>query len=193
MSSADAYPTNYTVLDVIAQSPHPPPVWPPTRHTSPAPSLPQIPPPRSSDSLLPSLPDIRPLPHPATDPSLASSSSLWGAEVPSVLSAAAVAELFPQEAWLRRRVQLPVSVVDLLPALHYQPVAEAAWMQVVARYRLPNSMLSHRLQVESGGRPGGANHDSRRGAPRPTLHATAAPHEHHAWVAYAVTARSPPA
>lgn len=123
-----------------------------------------IPAPRSNGSLLPLHPHMLVPPGPASG---RSTSGPWDDESPMVQSAAAVAELFQHEPWLKRRLHLPVSVGDLLPALRGEPVGKAAWMQLVARYRLPQSMLLHRLRAESASHALGAGRSSRRGAPLP--------------------------
>lgn len=123
-----------------------------------------VPPPRSSGSLLPIHPHVGLIP-PAQAAPLRSTSTLWDDDSPAVLSAAAVAELFPREPWLQRRLHLPVSTEELLPALRGEAVAKAAWMQIVARYRLPQSMLAHRLQVEGSSHARSSGRSSRRGAP----------------------------
>lgn len=123
-----------------------------------------IPAPRSNGSLLPLHPHMLVPPGPASG---RSTSGPWDDDSPMVRSATAVAELFPHEPWLKRRLHLPVSVGDLLPALRGEPVGKAAWMQLVARYRLPQSMLLHRLRAESASHALGAGRSSRRGAPLP--------------------------
>lgn len=140
----------------------------PSSRGSPPPYAVQAP--RSSGSLLPLHPHVAFLP-PAEPMSLRSISTLCDDDSPAVLSAAAVAELFPREPWLQRRLHLPVSTEELLPALRGDPVAKAAWMQIVARYRLPQSMLAHRLQVEGSSHPRASGRSSRRGAPSHTPHA----------------------